>query len=79
MTLRSIGDAVVATDAEGKVNFLNPVAETMTGWSQEEAKGRPLPEVFEIFHEHTLAPAENPVERVLRENVVVGLTNHTVL
>ena len=79
VTLRSIGDAVVATDAQGKVEFLNPVAEAMMGWTQEEAKGKPLPEVFDIFHENTLAPAENPVDRVLRENVVVGLANHTVL
>jgi len=79
VTLRSIGDAVVATDANGKVEFLNPVAEGLMGWTQQEAKGKPLPEVFEIFHEHHRAPAENPVDRVLRENVVVGLANHTVL
>ncbi len=79
VTLRSIGDAVVATDATGKVDFLNPVAESMLGWPQEEAQGRPLPEVFDIFDEQTGAPAENPVERVLRDNGVVGLANHTVL
>ena len=79
VTLQVIGDAVVATDAEGKVKFLNPVAEAMTGWSQAEAKGKLLPEVFKIFDEHTLAPAENPVERVLRGNVVAGSANHTVL
>lgn len=79
VTLRSIGDAVVATDAAGRVDFLNPVAEVILGWTQEEARGKPLPEVFEIFHEHTGAPAENPVDRVLRENVIVGVENHTVL
>jgi PAS domain S-box-containing protein len=61
------------------VDFLNPVAETMTGWTNEEAQGKPLQEVFAIFNEQTGAIAENPVERVLRENVVVGLANHTVL
>ncbi|MES2465846.1 MAG: PAS domain S-box protein [Verrucomicrobiota bacterium] len=79
VTLSSIGDAVVATDATGRVDFLNPVAEAILGWTQEEAKGKPLPEVFEIFHEHTRAPAESPVDRVLRENVLVGMSNHTVL
>ncbi|MES2709162.1 MAG: ATP-binding protein [Verrucomicrobiota bacterium] len=79
VTLNSIGDAVVATDGEGRVVFLNPVAESMMGWKQEEASGRPLTEVFEIFNEYTREPAENPVGRVLRENVVVGLANHTVL
>lgn len=79
VTLRSIGDAVMATDAEGRVDFLNPVAESMLGWSQEEAKGKPLPEVFRIFHEPTLTPAENPAVRVLRENVMTGLGHHTVL
>ncbi len=79
VTISSIGDAVVATDAEGRVNFLNPVAEVLMGWSSAEAHGRKLREVFEIFHEGTGAPAENPVERALRENRVVGLANHTVL
>ena len=79
VTLRSIGDGVVATDTEGKVEFLNPVAEALMGWTQEEAKGRPLPEVFQIYHEQTKMPAENPVQRVLRKDVAGGLTNHTVL
>ena len=79
VTLSSIGDAVVATDREGRVDFLNPAAEQMMGWPSAEARGRPLSEVFPIFNEHTGAPAENPVGRVLRENIVVGLANHTVL
>ncbi len=79
VTLDSIGDAVVATDTQGRVAFLNPVAERLTGWPQGEAQGRPLETVFNILHEQTRQPVENPVERVLREGVVVGLGNHTVL
>ena len=79
VTLNSIGDAVIATDAAGAVVLLNPAAERLTGWSAAEARGRALPQVFPIFHEQTGAPAENPVERVLRERIVVGLANHTVL
>ena len=78
-TLRSIGDAVLATDATGNIAFLNPVAEALTGWSDAEARGRSLLEVMPIFNEQTGAPAVNPVERVLRERRVVGLANHTVL
>jgi PAS domain S-box-containing protein len=79
VTLASIGDAVIATDADGKVRFMNGVAESLAGWSLAEAVGRPLPEVFHIIHEHTREPVENPVQRVLREGAVVGLANHTVL
>ncbi len=78
-TLRSIGDAVISTDARGDVTFMNPVAEALTGWSVAEAQGRKLAEVFRIESEHTRQTVENPVERVLREGVVVGLANHTVL
>ncbi|NJL22624.1 MAG: PAS domain S-box protein, partial [Leptolyngbyaceae cyanobacterium SM1_3_5] len=79
VTLESIGDAVITTDAIGRVQYLNPVAETLTGWSQREAQGLPLPEVFKIVHETTREPAENPIARALREGCVVGLANHTVL
>jgi PAS domain S-box-containing protein len=79
ITLASIGDAVVATDAAGRVTFMNGVAEALTGWPQAEAAGRPLPEVFRIVNEWTRLPAENPALRALREGVVVGLANHTVL
>ncbi len=79
VTLRSIGDAVISTDAAGAVTMLNPIAEKLTGWQNEEALGKPLQEVFQIFSEETGEPAENPVERVLREHVVVGLANHTVI
>ncbi|RIK91582.1 MAG: hypothetical protein DCC71_25035, partial [Proteobacteria bacterium] len=79
VTLTSIGDAVIATDAHGAVAFMNPVAERLTGWTQAEAAGRPLSEVFRIVHEETREPVESPVERVLAEGVVVGLANHTLL
>ena len=78
-TLYSIGDAVITTDASGRVNLMNPVAETLTGWREADAAGRPLPEVFRIVDERTRATVENPVERVLREGAVVGLANHTLL
>jgi PAS domain S-box-containing protein len=78
-TLRSIGDAVIATDAEGRVMFMNPVAEALTGWAENEACGRPLAEVFRVLNEETRKMTENPVARVLREGVVVGLANHSVL
>jgi len=79
ITLASIGDAVISTDAEGRVTFLNGVAEALTGWPQAEALGRPLPEVFHIVNERTRQTVENPVLRALREGTVVGLANHTVL
>jgi PAS domain S-box-containing protein len=78
-TLRSIGDGVITTDAAGRVTFLNPVAERMTGWTSAEAAGRELVEIFPIVHEETRQVVANPVHRVLREGVVVGLANHTVL
>ncbi len=79
VTLASIGDAVITTDTEGRVTFLNGVAQALTGWRSEEAQGQPLEAVFPILNEQTRQPVENPVERVLREGVVVGLANHTVL
>jgi len=79
VTLRAIGDGVVATDARGRVELLNPVAEGLTGWTEAEARGRTMEEVFRIFNERTGEKAEDPVERVLREGVVVGLANHTLL
>src|SRR5919199_1297636 len=79
VTLASIGDAVISTDAEGRVTFMNAVAEALTGWPQSEAQGRPLPEVFHIVNEETRRPAENPALRALREGTVVGLANSTVL
>ena len=79
VALRSIGDAVIATNLAGEVAFVNPVAEELTGWTNADARGRPLEEVFDIFNEQTGEPAENPAVRVLREGKVVGLANHTVL
>ena len=79
ITLASIGDAVISTDAEGRVTFLNGVAETLTGWTQAEAAGQPLPDVFRVVNEHTRQPAENAALKALREGVVVGLANHSVL
>lgn len=78
-TLASIGDAVIATDADGCVTFMNRVAESLTGWTQTDAEGKPLQEVFHILNETTQEIVENPVVKVLREGVVVGLANHTIL
>jgi PAS domain S-box-containing protein len=78
-TLRSIGDAVIATDEHGCVKYLNPVASELTGWSTDEARTRRLEEVFNIVAEDSGVAAESPVTRVLREGVVVGLANHTLL
>src|SRR5580765_1386711 len=63
VTLASIGDAVIVTNAEGQVRFLNPVAESLTGWTQQEGEGQPLEAVFKIIHETTRRPAENPANR----------------
>ncbi len=79
VTLRSIGDGVITTDTVGRVTFMNPIAEVMTGWSVEETIGRPLVEVFRIINEITRRPCENPVEKVLKTGVIVELANHTVL
>jgi PAS domain S-box-containing protein len=78
-TLDSIADAVIATDMEGRVVRMNPVAERLTGWPLEEGKGRSLTEVFRIVNEETRRPVESPVARVLREGLVIGLANHTAL
>ena len=79
VTLESIGDAVIATDIEGKINFINPTAEKITGWTIEEAEGRQLEEVFRIVNEETREPIESPFEAIKREGITVGLANHTML
>jgi PAS domain S-box-containing protein len=79
VTLASIGDAVLATDNQGRISFLNKTAESLTGWTEALARGKPLDEVFRIINEQTRNKVENPVTKVLREGVVVGLANHTVL
>ena len=79
ITLKSIGDAVMATDSHGRVTRMNTVAEELTGWISAEAKGRPLTEVFCIINAQTRATVENPVAKVLEDGIVVGLANHTLL
>ncbi|MBI3977364.1 MAG: PAS domain S-box protein [Chloroflexi bacterium] len=79
VTLRSIGDGMIATDTAGRVTLLNPVAERLTGWTQDKAAGRPFAEVFRVVDEGTRRPSEDPVQRVLRTGEIVELANHTVL
>ena len=79
VTLASIGDAIITTDARARVTFLNPVAEALTGWPLADAVGRPLAEVFRIVNEQTRQPVEDPAAKVLRLGTVVGLANHTAL
>lgn len=78
-TLKSIGDAVIATDINGCVIFMNPIAESLTGWTQKEASGKHLKKIFNIINEKTGKQVDDPVTRVLREGIVVGLANHTLL
>jgi PAS domain S-box-containing protein len=79
ITLRSIGDAVIACDADGNVEFMNLVAEQLTGWTETDAKTKSLHEIFPIFNEDTRVAVENPVDKVRRLGTVVGLANHTFL
>jgi two-component system cell cycle sensor histidine kinase/response regulator CckA len=79
VTLTSIGDAVIAADAAGHITFLNPVAESLTGWPAEEASGRPLSEVVPLINEQNGQPLEGPVARVLREGRTMALANHAAL
>jgi PAS domain S-box-containing protein len=79
VTLGSIGDAVIASDTAGTITFINPVAEQVTGWTQAEAIGQPVSRVFHIVNEITRARVESPVDKVLREGVIAGLANHTIL
>lgn len=78
-TLYSIGDAVIATNPTGRIKMMNKVAETLTGWTEKEAKSRKIEEVFNIVNEETRQKVENPVKLVLEKEIVVGLANHTVL
>ena len=78
-TLSSIGDAVIATDTSGKTMFMNRVAEELTGWTLSEGSQKPVKEVFNIVNEQTRLEVENPIAKVLKEGLVVGLANHTVL
>ncbi len=79
VTLQSVGEAVIFTDMEGRVQLMNTVAEALTGWRQLEAHEKPVTTVFRIINETTRQPAESPVEKALREGEVVGLANHTLL
>ncbi len=79
VTLDSIGDAVITADQHGHVEYLNPVAEKLTGWTAEEALQQPLGRVFQIINEVSREPIADPVERCLEEGKVIGLANHTVL
>jgi PAS domain S-box-containing protein len=79
VTLSSIGDGVMATDAHGRVTFMNHVAELLTGWTHADAAGKPLQEIFRITNDQTGQPVENPSLRAMREGQIVGLANHTVL
>jgi len=79
VTLSSIGDAVIATDTDGAVTFLNPVAESLTGWEQEDTVGQPVREVFNVVNEQSRETVENPALRAVREGLTIGLANHSVL
>ena len=78
-TLASIGDGVITCDVAGRIQMMNPVASELTGWSQAEAAGLALEDVFHIVNENTGVPVETPVSKVKRLNAVVGLANHTAL
>jgi PAS domain S-box-containing protein len=77
--IESIGDAVIATDPEGTIKLMNPIAEALTGWKKNEALGKPLENIFNIISEGTDIKIENPVTKVLREDMFYGLADHTVL
>jgi diguanylate cyclase (GGDEF)-like protein/PAS domain S-box-containing protein len=79
ITLQSIGDAVIATDDNGIVTFMNGVAESLTGWTAEDALGKPMSSIFHIVNEQTGMPVSSPVDEVIAKGRVVGLANHTIL
>ncbi|MDP2028530.1 MAG: EAL domain-containing protein [Thiobacillus sp.] len=79
VTIESIGDAVIVTDANGRIEFINPKAEELTGFSSDDARGRPVPEVLPLFNEDSGAPVTNPLELALRGNKVIELDSHTVI
>jgi PAS domain S-box-containing protein len=79
VTLNSIGDGLIATTADKKITFINPVAAKLTGWTEEEAIGKSISDVFRIVHEETRITAENPLDKAISTGAVVGLANHTVL
>lgn len=78
-TLSSVGDAVITTDRQARVSFMNSIAEQLTGWKNSEAAGKPVTDILRITHETTGDEVENPVARVLRDGKITGLANHTLL
>lgn len=79
VTLQSIGDGVITTDAEGNVDYINPVAQDLTGWDMRSARGRPVNEIMTIVNEHTRATVENPVMRCLKDGRTITLAENTML
>ena len=79
VVLGAIGDAVMATDPDGYITYMNPVAESLTGWTQAEAHGERLERVFSIINEGTRKPGEQPVRKVIETGLIRGLANHTLL
>src|SRR5664279_3482769 len=79
VTLSSIGDAVITMNGEGRVTFLNPVAESLTGWTLQEAVGQPLDCVFRIISEESRQPVESPTVRAVREGRICKLASHSLL
>ncbi len=79
VTLHSIGDAVITTDVHGNIEYMNPIAESLTAWPLEQAAGQPLQKVFYIVNELNMKPLTDPVKRCINENRVIGMNNHTVL
>src|ERR1700733_3300355 len=79
VTLQSIGDAVITTDSEGRIDYMNPVAESLTGWENREAQAQLIGEVLTVVDEATREATESPVMRCLREGRMLGLSEHTVL
>ena len=77
--IESIGDAVITTDPEGKIRLMNPIAQALTGWSKDEAIGKPVEDIFNIISEKTDVEIESPVTKVLREDMFYGLADHTAL
>jgi len=79
VTLDSIGDGVITVDVDGKVTRLNPVAEALTGWKNADARGQPLEKVFHVINEDTRVEVENPALRAIKDGVIFGLANHSLL
>ncbi|MDZ4076271.1 MAG: EAL domain-containing protein [Hylemonella sp.] len=79
VTLHSIGDGVITTDAQQRIDYLNPVAEKLSGWTQAEARGRPLAEVMNLVEETTQAPAQNPMALALHDNAIRSFTTDVAL